>query len=204
MLVALDITKASGIDGIPTRMLKNTAPNIVPSLTKLFNLSISTENFPLAWKKSLTVPIPKGHELSSPNNYRPVSLLPIISKVLECHIYKVLLDHFQLSHPLSAFQWGFLEGRSTATALLHLTDHWLQTLEAGHDICAVIFDFCKAFDSVPHMPLMEKINPLVSHEIICHWINQNSSGYCEWIGVLGYICALRGFSAWTPALPHLH
>ena len=110
-------------------------------------------------------------ELSSPNNYRPVSLLPIISKVLERHIYKVLLEHLQLNHPLSAFQWGFLEGRSTVAALLHLTDHWLQALEAGHDICAVFFDFRKAFDSVPHMPLMEKINSLVPHEIIYRWIN---------------------------------
>ena len=171
MLAALDITKASGPDGISTRMLKYTAPNIAPSLTKLFNLSISTGNIPLAWKKSLIVPIPKGQELSSPSNYRPVSLLPIISKVLERHIYKVLLDHLQLNHPLSAFQWGFLEGRSTVAALLHLTDHWLQALEAGHDICAVFFDFRKAFDSVPHMPLMEKIYSLVPHEIICRWIN---------------------------------
>ena len=154
LLAALDITKASGPDGISTRMLKYTAPNIAPSLTKL---SISTGNIPLAWKKSLIVPIPKGHELSSPNKYRPVSLLPIISKVLERHIYKVILEHLQLNHPLSAFQWGFLEGRSTVAALLHLTDHWLQALEAGHDICAVFFDFRKAFDSVPHMPLMEKI-----------------------------------------------
>ena len=60
------------------------------------------------------------------------------------------------NQPLSAFQWGFLEGRSTVTALLHLTDQWLQALEVGHDVCAVFFNFRKAFDSVPHLTLDEK------------------------------------------------
>ena len=185
MLAVLDVSKASGPDGISARMLKNTAPNIAPSLTKLFNLSIATGIIPSSWKKSSIVPIPKAHELSSPNNYRPVSLLPIISKILERHIYGVLLDHIRVTRPLSAFQWGFLEGRSTVTALLHITDHWLQALEAGHDICAVFFDFRKAFDSVPHIPLMEKINSLIPHGIISRWINNYLADRTQVVAVNG-------------------
>ena len=94
-------SKASGPDGLSDRMLKCTAPNIAP-LTKLFNLSILTGTTPLSWKKSLTVPIPKCQELSSPYNYRPVSLFPIVSKILERHIYMLLMDHLNHSHPLSA------------------------------------------------------------------------------------------------------
>ena len=106
MLSTLDITKASGPDGISTRMLKNTAPDIGPSLIKLLNLSISTGNIPSSWeKKSLVVPIPKCQELSSLCNYRPISILPIDSKILERHIYMLLMDHLENNHPLSAFQF---------------------------------------------------------------------------------------------------
>ena len=184
-LAALDTTKASGPDGLSARMLKCTAPNIAPSLTKLFNLSISTGTIPLSWKKSLIVPIPKCQELSSPCNYRPVSLLPIVSKILERHIYMLLMDHLNHSHPLSALQWGFLEGRSTVTALLHLTDQWLQALEEGLDICAVFFDFRKAFDSVPHLPLMDKIRSLDLHETISRWINNYLANRTQVVAVNG-------------------
>ena len=67
---------------------------------------------------------------------------------------------------------GFLEGRSTVTALLHLTDQWFQALEVGHDVCATFFDFRKAFDSVPHLvPLMAKICSLDLHESLIRWFN---------------------------------
>ena len=104
-------SKASGQDGISARMLKNTAHSIAPSITKLFNLSLSTGTIPSRWKKSLVVPIPKSQELSNPSHYRPVSLLPIISKVLERHIFMIVMDHLRLNHPLSAFQWGFFGGK---------------------------------------------------------------------------------------------
>ena len=98
MLAALDMMKASGSDGISARMLKSTAFSIAPSLTKLFNQSLSTGILPLPWKKSLVVPIPKNQELSNPYNYRPISLPPIVSKILERHI-----GHLQHNHPLSTF-----------------------------------------------------------------------------------------------------
>ena len=145
--------------------------NHSPSLTKLFNQSLSTGIIPLSWKKSLVVPIPKNKEVSNPSNYRPISLLPIVSKVLEPHVHTLVIDHLLRNHPLSTVQWGFLEGRSTVTALLHVTDQWFQALENGYDICAIFFDFHKAFDSVPHKPLMTKISSLNLDEHISTWIN---------------------------------
>ena len=123
-------------------------------------MSLATGNLPSVWKRASIVQIPKSQHHSSPSNYRPISLLPIISKTLERHVYALIMRHLQENHPLSAFQWGFLEGRSTVSALLHITNQWFQALEAGNDICAVFFDFKKAFDSVPHMPLMTKIHRL--------------------------------------------
>ena len=131
------------------------------------------------------VPIPKNQKLSDPSNYRPVSLLPILSKILERHVFMLIMDHLQRNRPLSAFQWGFLEGRSTVTALLHLTDQWLQALEVGHDVCAVFSDFRKAFDSVPHLPLMKKLHSLGLHEILICWLNNYLAGRSQVVVVNG-------------------
>ena len=187
LLAALDPSKASGKDDISAKMLKYTAYSIAPSITKLFNLSLTTGTIPSVWKKSLIVPIPKNQELSNPSNYRPVSLLPIVSKVLERHIFMIVMDHLKLNHPLSAFQWGFLEGRSTVTALLHLTDQWFQALESGHDVCAVFFDFRKAFDSVPHFPLMAKIRSLGLPESITRWLNNYLADRFQMVVVNGSV-----------------
>ena len=109
--------------------------------------------------------------MKEPTNYRPISLLPIVSKLLERHVYNVIMNHLVHFNPLTMNQWGFLEGRSTVTSLLHVTDHWLKELEGGRDVCAVFFDFRKAFDSVPHQPLMSKICSLGLNGNIVTWLN---------------------------------
>ena len=81
--VNLDSKKASGPDGISARMIKETASSTTPVLTRLFNQSIQTGELPLAWKSSNIVPIPKGPNSDELSNYRPISLLSIISKALE-------------------------------------------------------------------------------------------------------------------------
>ena len=106
--------------------------------------------------------------MKEPTNYRPISLLPIVSKLLERHVYNVIMNHLVHHNPLTMNQWGFLKGRSTVTSLLYVTDHWLKELE---DICAVFFDFRKAFDSVPHLPLMCKVHSLGLDANIVTWIN---------------------------------
>ena len=83
MLLALETTKSSGPDGISATMLKQTAVSIAPGITKLMNLSIHLGKFPTAWKTPSVVPIPKGSNHTCVSNYRPISLLPILSKLLE-------------------------------------------------------------------------------------------------------------------------
>ena len=81
------------------------------------------------------------------------------------------MDHPHLHNPLTTSQWGFLDGRSTVTALLSSTDEWFKALEDGLEICAVFFDFRKAFDSVPHAPLMAKVWSLGLDVNITRWLN---------------------------------
>ena len=82
-------------------------------ITILFNKSIRSSTFPTCWKDSLVIPIPNH---SSPNNNRLVSLLSILSKLLEKHVYGVLFHYLEETQPISNFQWGFQVGKSTATA----------------------------------------------------------------------------------------
>ena len=171
LLLSLDVSKSNGPDGILPTMLKHTAGSITSSLTKVLNLSIRLGQLPSQWKQSLIVPIPKTSSADSPSCYRPISLLPVVSKILERHICDLLQDHLQSLNFISDKQWGFQEGRSTVTALIKCTDDWLKELEVGNDICAVFFYFRKAFDLVPHEPHFQKLSSLNLDDCILNWLH---------------------------------
>jgi len=167
----LDTGKASGPDGISGRMLKGTIQSISPVLTDLFNLSINTGKIPQKWKISSVVPIPKTPTNSTdPYKYRPISLLSVVSKLLEKHIYALLLQHLIENSLLSESQWGFTSGKSTVTALLSTFHNILQLLESGYDVSLIFFDLKKAFDSVPHLPLLNKLKEIGVNQHILQWI----------------------------------
>ena len=170
LLLSLDTTKANGPDGVSALMLKATAHSIAKSVTTIFNKSTKTGALPSEWKVSSVVPIPKGKDANQPSNYRPISLLSILSKLLEKHMYKLILKHIESSTPLALQQWGFRSGRSTVSALLDVTYNWLNTLDSGKEVCAVFFDLRKTFDSVPHRPLLEKLQSSGINSHILKWL----------------------------------
>ena len=94
-------------------------------------------------------------------HYRPISLLSIVSKMLERHFHQYITSHLNEYHPLSNKQWGFQSGKSTTTALLSVTYDWFQALEARQGVCSISFDLRKAFDSVSHRLLVDKLTSLV-------------------------------------------
>ena len=169
-LEALDVSKSSGPDGISSQMLKPVARVIAPSITRLINHLIQSGFFPVLWKTSNIVPIAKPGDNASPNNYRPISLLSILSKLLERHIQGLLMEEVIEKSLISEAQWGFLSGRSTTTALLSVTDCWHKHLEAGCEICAVFLDLQKAFDSVPHRSLLLALQKLDIHPNLLKWL----------------------------------
>ena len=146
-ILSLDSSKANGPDGISVQMLKGTAHSIASSITKLFNISIRQGRFPECWKISSIVPIPKSNNHSECTNYRPISLLSVVSKMLERHFHHYISHHLKQFCPLTNKQWGFQKRKSTVTGLLSVTHDWLQILENGDEVCTVFFDLQKAFDS---------------------------------------------------------
>ena len=169
-LASLDVTKASGPDEVSAHMLKFTAVSVSPSITTLFNMSLSLGCVPAEWKVARVTPVPKVSKPTLPDHFRPISLLSILSKILERHICILIRDHLTYHSLLSDHQWGFRPGRSTTSALLSTLSDWHDELDHGNDICAVFFDYRKAFDSVPHLPLVEKLMDFFLDPSIVTWI----------------------------------
>ena len=172
LIHGLDVSRANGLDGVSARMLKATTSSIAPSLTKLFNLFISARQFPASWKSARVVPVPKSSSRAcNPSDYRPISLLSVLSKLLEKHFCFLIGEHLDEHHPLSSSQWEFQKGKSTILTLLSVTHDWLTQLDNKKDVCCIFFDFQKAFDTVPHKNLTDKLSQLEFHPLILKWIH---------------------------------
>ena len=170
LLSSLDINKASGPDNISARMLKATAHSIAPSVTKLFNICIRNGTLPSMWKCTNVVPIPKGKEVDQVSNYRPISLLSILSKVLETHMVKLIKEHLLTSDHSFVNQWGFQKGKSTTLALLSTVHQWHLYLEDHKEMYATFLDLKKAFDTVPHRLLINKLSDIGLNNFIIRWV----------------------------------
>ena len=115
---------ACGPDLMTARMLKLFANFISPSLTQVFNQSLSTGIVPTEWKCSNIAPIPKSSNGTLVSNYHPISLLSIPGKILERHVYNILLEELDSRHFFSNCQYGFRPGRGTGNALVASTCVW--------------------------------------------------------------------------------
>ena len=153
-LKALNINKATGADEIPARLLKKTAEQIAPSLAQLFNISVHQGDLPGEWKLANIIPVYKMGDKAQVENYRPISLLSIVSKVLERCILVQIRDH--LKGLISHVQHGFTTGRSCVTQLIEVLDCIGSQLDSGKQTDVIYLDMSKAFDTVSHSILASK------------------------------------------------
>ena len=157
-LRALPSSKTTADPILTNRTLRECADCLSPSLTYLFNLSLSTNSFPSEWKQAVVTPIfKKRGEASNPSNYRPVSLLHAVGKVLDSLVTERLLRYLTEKSLITPHQFGFLPKRSTTTQLVYVLHKWFQSLDDGHYVYAVFLDFMKAFDRVWHDGLIYKL-----------------------------------------------
>ena len=155
VLLNLDIHKAVGQDQIPPRLLKECAHQIAPSLSLLFNRSLSEGSLPDEWKLANIVPVHKKGEKTDVVNYRPISLLCIVSKVLERCVLSKLKDN--LLTLINSTQHGFIPGKSCTTQLVEVLDYIGSLLDGGKQTDIIFMDMSKAFDKVDHAFLLNKL-----------------------------------------------
>jgi hypothetical protein len=165
----LNPNKAYGPDGLPTRILKECAATLAPSLTILFNRSLCVGEVPDQWKLANVVPIFKKGEKDDVSNYRPVSLLSVTSKVLERCIFNQIYPFIGAAiYPL---QHGFMKGKSTVTQLLEVYYEVNKIMDNSGQVDMIFLDFAKAFDSVPHRLLIHKLKSFGISGRLLAWFN---------------------------------
>ena len=143
----INTNKADGIDGIPIKCIKLGIAALVTPITKLVNIFM-VKGFPMELKRAIVIPIYKKGKVDNPSNYRPISLLPGISKIAERAIADKLSKYLQENRLLSSTQHGFRQNHSTNTGLLQITEQIRKDMDNGKGIGLVALDLSKAFDTV--------------------------------------------------------
>ena len=150
--------KAVGLDGLTGYFLKLLAPSIASSLTTIFNLSLSSSSFPDLWKKAKVSPLFKDGSLFDRSNYRLISVLAILSKILERHVHISFYNSLTENDLLSDSQFGFRKSRSCELAVTDLIDRLLNNMDTTVLNELLLVDLKKAFDLVNHTILLSKLH----------------------------------------------
>ena len=155
-LISLDPSKTTGIDGIPARLLKFCATPLCSPIHHLFTQCFEQSYLPLEWRTHMITPIHKSGDKRNVTNYRPISLVCCISKVLEKIIFDKIAEFIQL-HFISSQQFSFLKGRSTLQQLVAYLSTILVSFSESCQTDVIFLDIRKAFDTVSHSLLLEKV-----------------------------------------------
>ena len=158
LLKNLNSSKATGPDNIPTQVLKNCAKQIAPTLTIIFRHSVQTGNLPSDWLSANIAAVFKKGDKNKAENYRPVSLTSVTCKLLEHVISRHLRNHFDKYNILTDRNHGFRTGHSCESQLLTTTHDLFSSLEKGKQVDIAVLDLSKAFDTVPHLKLLSKLD----------------------------------------------
>ena len=153
----LKSTKANGLDGIPVSLLKDAAQKVANPIAYFINLTFSTGKIPQEWKEAKVTPVFKFGEKYDVNNYRPISVLPLLSKVMERAIQIQLASFLTENNVLSEHQSGFRKRHTIQTVVTYLSDFILEHKDKQKLTGAVFMDLKKVFDLVNHNCLLHKL-----------------------------------------------
>ena len=152
--------KQCELDPIPTALLKDCASVLIPIITKIINLSLSTGNFPMVFKQSLVTPLLKKANLDKENlsNYRPISNLSFLSKLTERIVLARLNDYLSSNSLLNPHQSGFTKHHSTETLLVSLYNKLVSAVSHQQVSCLCLLDISAAFDTIDHSLLLNRLS----------------------------------------------
>ena len=158
LLQNLDKKKSFGVDKIHPFLLSTAAIEIFKPLTYIINLSITQGVFPDSLKVAKIIPIFKQGSRLLSNNYRPISVLPALSKIFEKCVFNQLMFHFSFHNLITPNQYGFRSGSNTTDCLVDLIDEITKSLDEGEFAVTLFLDLSKAFDTVNNLILLTKLS----------------------------------------------
>ena len=157
-LSKINTSKSQGPYGIPPWFLNRYASHLTPIIHDIFQSSVDSGQVPNAWKEANITAIYKKGNRAETSNYRPISLTPMTSKLLEHIIHSHIMKHLEQHHILTDHQHGFRAKSSTETQLIQTIHDLSKSLDEKKTVDMTILDFTKAFDKVPHKRLINKLN----------------------------------------------
>ena len=175
--------KSTGHDGISNKLLQQIIRNIAAPLEHIFNLSLSAGCCPDLLKLAKVIPVYKKDDPTQVTNYRPISLLPCISKILEKIVYKRLDSFLSLNKILNSAQFGFRKKFSTDFAIAKLLDKVINSLSKKDHIIALFMDLSKAFDTIDHNILLHKLYNYGIRGIVWSWIKSYLSNRQQYVSI---------------------
>ena len=169
-LKSLKRKKAIGLDQLPSSLLKDSANEIAIPLAHIINLSLNSTSIPTSWKRAKVIPVFKNGSAEDVSNYRPISVLPILSKIMERAVFTQLSEYLETNKLLTKCQFGYRSKRSTeCPATQQFVDNIRREVDKGNLVGAVFVDLSKAFDTVGHATLIEKLRRYGINESELSW-----------------------------------
>ena len=191
-LKGLNVHKSTGVDGVSARLLRMVAEAIAPSMAKMFNQSLAGGEIPEEWKRANVTPVPKCTVACQPSDFRPISVLPVIAKVFESLVHKQLYTYLTENSLLHPSQSGFRPAHCTQDLLLKTVDDWRASLDRGECVGTAMIDLSKAFDSIDHNLLLDKLSAYGILNGEHQWFSNYLSGRQQRVMVNG------AYSDWAP------
>ena len=187
-----------GFDGLSNKMLKQLVTSIRGPLSYICNLSFRTSVFPDRMKIAKVIPLFKGGDKTLCENYRPISLLPVLSKIIEKIVYVRVVNHLEENNILYSKQFGFRRDHSTNDAINTFVNDILRSNEAGLDVLAVFIDLKKAFDTCSHTTILNKLRKCGIDDTLLEWFRNYFRGRRQLVTVNGEISANHDVTLGVP------
>ena len=168
VIFGMNGSSACGDDGISIHMFRLCFDAIGEVILHLVNSSITQSDVPQSWKHSLVHPILKSGDPCDPSNFRPISIVPVIAKIVERAVHQQLYSYLSENHLLSPNQHGFRPRHSTETALTSISDHILSAFDHGEIALLCLLDLSKCFDVIDHSKLLSKLQ---AHGVDTAWFS---------------------------------
>ena len=196
-LLKMPANKATGIDGISCSLLRLGITEHAPSIVKLINLSLSSGTFPCRWKRARVTALHKAGDMDDVTN-RPISVLPVLSKIIERHVHDHLSEYLNVHDLIYKNQSGFRKQYSTETALAYIVDTLLSNLDKNHVNGMVLVDYKKAFDMVDHVTLLSKLEVYKLDRNALLWFESYLTDRAQLVSFKGETSTVRSITAGVP------